>query len=293
MEPSARTLREGAGIDQQVKVGDLLLRVRRIHAASKSGSPVLVFLHDSLGCVETWRDFPGRLAKRAGLDALIYDRRGYGQSSPFGKEARTTKYLHEEAEVLFALLDALGIQRVALFGHSDGGSIALLAAALRPGQVDAVVTEGAHVFVEEAGLSGILEARAMLASTDLRERLVRYHGAKTDGRDVGVDRYVAIAGIPRLEHRIVSPASGLSCAGDPGRRGRVRHSGPGAGDRPRSGCASALAHGAEGRPYAASGCGQRCSWRVCNVSGFLLSALHNGLDFFCAQHQDGAIWSVS
>ena len=181
MEPSARTLREGAGIDQQVKVGDLLLRVRRIHAASKSGSPVLVFLHDSLGCVETWRDFPGRLAKRAGLDALIYDRRGYGQSSPFGKEARTTKYLHEEAEVLFALLDALGIQRVALFGHSDGGSIALLAAALRPGQVDAVVTEGAHVFVEEAGLSGILEARAMLASTDLRERLVRYHGAKTDG----------------------------------------------------------------------------------------------------------------
>jgi pimeloyl-ACP methyl ester carboxylesterase len=140
----------------------------------------MVFLHDSLGCVETWRDFPRCLAERVGLDALIYDRRGYGQSSPFGRKARTTTYLHEEAEVLFMLLAALSIEQVVLFGHSDGGSIALIAAAQRPSQVIGVITEGAHVFVEDVTLAGICDARRKSASTNLRERLERYHGAKTD-----------------------------------------------------------------------------------------------------------------
>lgn len=169
--------------DRHVTLGEFALRMRRVMATGNrtgSGSPTLVFLHDSLGCVETWRDFPQRLADRAGLDALIYDRRGYGQSSPLGEEVRTTRYLHGEAEVLLRLLDTLAIERVALFGHSDGGSIALLAAAQRPGAVCGVVTEGAHVFVEEVTLAGIREAGEALASTNLRERLTRYHGAKTD-----------------------------------------------------------------------------------------------------------------
>ena len=82
--------------------------------------------------------------------------------------------------MLFGLLEALAIERVVLFGHSDGGSIAIIAAAQRPGQVDGVITEGAHVFVEDVTLAGIHEARAMFASTPLRERLARYHGSKTD-----------------------------------------------------------------------------------------------------------------
>jgi pimeloyl-ACP methyl ester carboxylesterase len=138
----------------------------------------VVFLHDSLGCVETWRDFPQRLSERTGLDALIYDRRGYGQSSPFSGEARTVRYLHQEAELLFLLLDTLAIERVVLFGHSDGGSISLIAAAQRPLRIEAVITEGAHVFVEEVTLAGIRHARTLLASTDLGRRLESYHGAK-------------------------------------------------------------------------------------------------------------------
>jgi pimeloyl-ACP methyl ester carboxylesterase len=169
--------------DQHVKIGDSVLRVRRVKSTrdpTEVHSPVLVFLHDSLGCVETWRDFPKLLADRVGLDALIYDRQGYGQSSPFGKEARSLRYLHEEAEVLFQLLDVLAIERVVLFGHSDGGSIAIIAAAQRPDMVAGLITEGAHLFVEDVTMAGIRQAREMLNSTNLRERVARYHGPKTD-----------------------------------------------------------------------------------------------------------------
>jgi pimeloyl-ACP methyl ester carboxylesterase len=166
-------------MDQDVRLGDIVLRTRRVRSAGRE-SPVLIFLHDSLGSIETRRDFPQSLAQRAGLDALIYDRRGYGGSSPFGAGRRTTRYLHEEAGMLFALLDALGIGRSVLFGHSDGGSIALIAAAGQPGRVDAVITEGAHVFVEDATLRGVGEARAMFRSADLLKRLARYHGSKAD-----------------------------------------------------------------------------------------------------------------
>lgn len=169
--------------DSRVPIGDSVLRVRRLRSAPAgvdTASPVLVFLHDSLGCVETWRDFPQRLANRAGLDAIIYDRRGYGQSSPFASEPRTVRYLHHEADILCQLLDTLAIERAVPFGHSDGGSIALLAAARHPAAIRAVIAEGAHVFVEEVTLAGIREARATLASTNLREKLARYHGPNTD-----------------------------------------------------------------------------------------------------------------
>ena len=165
--------------DQDVRLGNIVLRTRRFRRAGRK-SPVLVFLHDSLGCIETWRDFPQSLSARAGLDAFVYDRRGYGRSSPFGAGRRTIRYLHEEAGALFALLDAAGIGRSVLFGHSDGGSIALIAAAEQPGRVDAVITEGAHVFVEDATLDGVREARTIFESPELRERLARYHGSKAD-----------------------------------------------------------------------------------------------------------------
>jgi len=161
-------------------LGDHTIRVRRIAAGPVHQGPTLVFLHDSLGSITTWRDFPDRLALALGCNALVYDRRGYGASSPFGPEMRSPGYLEDEADVLGRVLEGCGIAEAVLFGHSDGGSIALITAARRPGVVQAVVTEGAHVFVEERTLAGIRAARETLRTTDLRERLWRHHGERTD-----------------------------------------------------------------------------------------------------------------
>jgi pimeloyl-ACP methyl ester carboxylesterase len=170
--------------DHVVAVGDAELFVRRLAVVSPADSgaaPTLVFLHDSLGCVDAWRQFPQQLATQVGLDALIYDRQGYGRSSAFGAGSRTLTYLADEAKVLLQLLEVLAIKSAVLFGHSDGGSIALLAAGLRPDRVAAVVTEGAHVFVEALTLAGIQTAQHALATTDLPQRLARYHGEKVQG----------------------------------------------------------------------------------------------------------------
>lgn len=147
-------------------------------AAATATPPTMVFLHESLGCIDTWREFPAFLAEAAGLDAIVYDRLGYGLSAPMPDAPRTPRYLHIEAERLFGLLDVLGIDDVVLFGHSDGGSIALLAAAMQPERVRAVITEGAHVFVEERTLEGVRTAQTLMAKTDLPVRLARYHGDK-------------------------------------------------------------------------------------------------------------------
>lgn len=161
--------------------GGYHLRVQRLlPPPATPARPTLVFLHDSLGCIRLWRDFPARLAAATGCPALVYDRRGYGQSDAFGPAPRTTGYLQAEVPVLCQLLDACQLPQVVLFGHSDGGSIALLAAAHYPGRVAAVVTEGAHVFVEELTLAGIRAAQEQYRSTNLPERLTRYHGQKTD-----------------------------------------------------------------------------------------------------------------
>ncbi|MES2525200.1 MAG: alpha/beta hydrolase [Gemmatimonadota bacterium] len=189
-----------------LSLDDHALRVRTIAAADThaTGRPTLVFLHDSLGCITVWRDFPDQLAASVGCHALVYDRRGYGMSSAFGPHARAPDYLEEEAEVLLRLLDATGISDAILFGHSDGGSIALVAAARYADRVHGVVTEGAHVFVEELTLAGIREARELLRTTDLRERLMRHHGERTDAvtsawidvwlspgfRDWNIERYL-------------------------------------------------------------------------------------------------------
>ncbi len=139
----------------------------------------MVFLHDSLGCIQLWRDFPAELARATGYDIFIYDRRGYGASDPFSGKARTKDYMEQEADVLMPLLEHHQIKDPILFGHSDGGTIALLAAAKYPDQVRAVITEGAHVFVEEITLDGIMQVTDQFAHTDLPQRLARYHGDKT------------------------------------------------------------------------------------------------------------------
>lgn len=156
------------------------LRLARLRSDGRwqPNRPVLVLLHEGLGCIELWRDFPHRLAERTGLDALVYDRPGYGGSAP-DPEPRGADYLHREAaERLPALLEQEGIRSPLLVGHSDGGSIALLHAAAHP--VAACITMAAHVLVEEVTLEGIRAARRAWQDTDLRRRLSRYHGANTD-----------------------------------------------------------------------------------------------------------------
>ncbi|KUG08929.1 alpha/beta hydrolase [Solirubrum puertoriconensis] len=156
------------------------MRVQRLLPANAAAQrPTLVFLHDSLGCIRLWRDFPARVAAATGCPALVYDRRGYGQSSAFADATRTNQYLEQEAPVLRQVLDAYHIEQAILFGHSDGGSIALVAAALYSERITGVITEGAHVFVEDLTLAGIREAQQQYRSTNLPERLARYHGTKT------------------------------------------------------------------------------------------------------------------
>lgn len=145
----------------------------------EAAAGTMVFLHDSLGCIALWRDFPEQLALAAGYHAFLYDRRGYGGSSPFAEGQRGKDYMEQEAEVLMELLELCSIKDPVLFGHSDGGTIALLAAAKYPGKVKAVITEGAHVFVEAITLDGIEQVVEQFEYSDLPIRLVRYHGDKT------------------------------------------------------------------------------------------------------------------
>jgi pimeloyl-ACP methyl ester carboxylesterase len=143
--------------------------------ARRSGSPVLVFLHEGLGSAALWRDFPASLAARTGCGALVFSRYGNGFSSTL-LEPRTPTYMHDEALVtLPQLLDEHGIDDAILVGHSDGASIALIAAAEHPAVVRALVLEAPHVFVEDLSVRSIAALKAEYESTDLRARLGRYH----------------------------------------------------------------------------------------------------------------------
>ena len=143
-------------------------------------APTLVFLHDGLGCAELWRDFPARLAEAVGCGALVYSRLGHGGSDP-GEATRPLRFMHDEAQVLGSVLDAAGVERAVLVGHSDGGSIALIHSG-SPGsqRVLAVVAEAAHVFCEEKTRSAITAALREYRHGTLRERLARYHGDNVD-----------------------------------------------------------------------------------------------------------------
>ncbi len=150
------------------------LEVRRRPGAE----PTLVFLHEGLGCAAMWRDFPDRVAAATGRAALVYSRQGYGASEP-APLPRPVRFMHDEAtEVLPALLAAAGVAAPVLVGHSDGASIALLAAAR--GGVPGVVALAPHVFVEDVGVASIARAAEAYRTTDLRARLERWHGANVD-----------------------------------------------------------------------------------------------------------------
>lgn len=145
--------------------------------AAAADVPVMVFLHEGLGSVAMWKDFPDRLCAQLGLRGLVYSRPGYGKSTPRGRDERWGPdfLLRQATEVLPPLLDALGVQRPWLFGHSDGGSIALLHAARFPQALRGAIVVAPHIFVEEVSIASIRAARAAYRAQGLRARLARYH----------------------------------------------------------------------------------------------------------------------
>ncbi|WP_027856435.1 alpha/beta fold hydrolase [Marinobacterium jannaschii] len=139
---------------------------------------VLVFLHEALGCIAMWKQYPQQLARLTGCDVLIYERYGYGGSTAL-QEARKDNYLVVEGEYyLPQLLKQQQLEKVILIGHSDGGSVALVGAATSPSVVG-IVTEAAHAYVDDMTLEGIRAAKELYRRTDLHSRLERYHGERT------------------------------------------------------------------------------------------------------------------
>src|SRR5690349_675512 len=155
------------------------LEVQRI-AGRDPSAPTLVFLHEGLGSVAMWRDFPQAAAAATGCATVVYSRYGYGQSEAL-REPRAVDYMHVEAlEALPELRERLEISSPVLVGHSDGGSIALIHAATRD-DLRGLVVLAPHVFVEEISIKSIAEAGTAFRSGDLAQKLGRYHAdaAKT------------------------------------------------------------------------------------------------------------------
>ena len=144
-------------------------------------APLMIFLHEGLGSVAMWKDFPARLCEVTGLRGLVYSRPGYGRSTPRAADEQwAPDFMHRQAhEVLPALLQALHVevkkQPPWLFGHSDGASIALLHAARQP--VAGLVVVAPHLFVEDVSVASIQQARAAYAGGALKAGLARYHDA--------------------------------------------------------------------------------------------------------------------
>jgi pimeloyl-ACP methyl ester carboxylesterase len=153
-----------------VEVGGVSLEVRD---RPGRGLPILM-LHEGLGSVAMWRDFPAALASATGRRVVAWSRRGYGLSDPL-PEPREPDYMHREAEALPPLMDTLGLDRAILFGHSDGASIALIAAARFPERVAGLLLEAPHVFVETLTLDSIAAVKESYRTTDLGRRLGRHH----------------------------------------------------------------------------------------------------------------------
>jgi pimeloyl-ACP methyl ester carboxylesterase len=135
----------------------------------------IVILHEGLGSIAMWKDFPERVAQATGCGVLIYSRYGHGKSERLA-EKRSVDFMHHEAKVVLPeLLRHFQIEQSILLGHSDGASIALIYAGTWPERVRSLVLEAPHVFVEEFGLRSTVAIRNVYESTELREKVARYH----------------------------------------------------------------------------------------------------------------------
>ena len=150
------------------------------HGPPASEAPTIVFLHEGLGSITRWRDFPAALCARMAWGGLVYNRQGYGGSDPL-RPPLSPQFMHHQAlHVLPRVLEAFGIARPVLFGHSDGASISLIYAGSRPDSPAALILEAPHVFVEPVTVTSIAAIHDSYRSTDLRARLERHHGSNVD-----------------------------------------------------------------------------------------------------------------
>ncbi len=157
--------------------GRLFARIWDGHDVRHDRAPIILF-HDSLGCVDVWRDFPSEVAAATGRAVVAYDRLGFGRSDPH-PTVLSADFIRDEARTgLPALRQALHIDRMVLFGHSVGGAMAVAAGAMFPAATGAVITEAAQAFVEERTLARVAEARQAMRAPDQIARLARYHGRK-------------------------------------------------------------------------------------------------------------------
>jgi pimeloyl-ACP methyl ester carboxylesterase len=166
----------------QVRIFDTETRAKSIEIqpnGTTNKNPTLVFLHEGLGCIEKWRNFPEILCIAAGCSGLVYDRKGYGISGNI-EGSWPADYLQTESLIyLPELLKKCNIDDAILIGHSDGGTIALIAAAYC-NTVRGIITEAAHIFVEQITIDGILRAVKAFETSSLKEKLAKYHKENTE-----------------------------------------------------------------------------------------------------------------
>ena len=156
-------------------LGAMRLEYRMI-GPRPDAAPVIVMLHEGLGCVGLWGDFPDRLAAVTGAGVFAYSRAGYGRSSPVNLPRPITFMEDEARDVLPRLLASIGFRRGLLLGHSDGASIAAIhAGSVQDHRVRGLVLIAPHFLTEEMGIAEIARARAAFAATDLRAKLARWH----------------------------------------------------------------------------------------------------------------------
>jgi pimeloyl-ACP methyl ester carboxylesterase len=168
-----------------VSVDGLELEARWVGPAP-DGGVTLVFLHEGLGSITQWRETPAAIANAVGRPALVYARQGYGHSTPVAVP-RPLTYMHDEAARLPAVLAAASISDAILIGHSDGASIALIAAGAGHVKPRALVLIAPHVFVEDESVAAIAAAAEAYRRGDLRAKLARHH-ADVDGAFWGWNR---------------------------------------------------------------------------------------------------------
>lgn len=150
------------------------------HGPAPDRAPTLVLLHEGLGCVGMWKDFPQKLAERTGYGVFVYSRFGYGKSDPAPLPWPIT-YMHDEAANLGKILDAARIEKCVLVGHSDGASIATIyAGSNQDFRVRGLALMAPHFFIEDISVKSIAAAKIAYDTGDLRARLARYHGDNVD-----------------------------------------------------------------------------------------------------------------
>lgn len=159
----------------RLDLGDQQLEYRFIRERHEA-APTIVMLHEGLGCVGLWGEFPDKLAEATGFGVFVYSRAGYGASSSVTLP-RPLGYMHDEAlHVLPRVLDAIGLGRGALLGHSDGASIAaIFAGNFTDPRIEAVSLVAPHFFTEDFGLREIARAKDLYETSDLKQRLARWH----------------------------------------------------------------------------------------------------------------------